>query len=195
VKLEAQHTSKSDAYLRKEAYESFKKMYEAAKNEGISLKIISATRNFYDQKNIWESKWNGSYAKYAAGKERALAILKYSSMPGSSRHHWGTDMDFNELNDAHFTKNAEGKKIYAWLKAHASEYGFCQTYSKKGDERPNGYEEEKWHWSYLPLARGFMEQYREKIKYDNINGFLGSETAKDIQIIEKYVLGINPNCK
>ncbi len=195
VKISPQHTSKSNAYLRKESYDAFKKMYDAAQKEGVSLKIISATRNFYDQKNIWDSKWRDSYAKYKEGKERALAILQYSSMPGSSRHHWGTDMDFNELNDNYFVKNGVGKKIYAWLQKHAHEYGFCQTYSEKGSRRTTGYEEEKWHWSYTPLAKNFMEQYREKVKYEDIKGFEGAQTAREIGIIENYVLGINPDCK
>ena len=32
-------------------------MYNAAKKEGIALKIISGTRNFNEQKTIWERKW------------------------------------------------------------------------------------------------------------------------------------------
>jgi LAS superfamily LD-carboxypeptidase LdcB len=34
-------------------------MHKAAKADGISLVIISATRNFDYQKKIWQSKWTG----------------------------------------------------------------------------------------------------------------------------------------
>ncbi|NJK84501.1 MAG: M15 family metallopeptidase [Saprospiraceae bacterium] len=42
-------------------------------------------------------------------QERALKILKYSSMPGTSRHHWGTDIDLNSFSNSYF-EQGEGKK-------------------------------------------------------------------------------------
>lgn len=198
-KIESKYTSKSDIYIRKETYAAFKEMYDAALKEGVKLVILSATRNFNEQKSIWEGKWTGKidaakYMKFAEGKARAEAILSFSSMPCTSRHHWGTDMDFNNLNNPYFEKG-EGKKIYDWLVAHAWEYGFCNVYSEKGANRPNGYNEEKWHWSYLPLAKGFLAQYREKVDYSDITGFAGSEVGKELNVIENYVGGINPNCQ
>jgi zinc D-Ala-D-Ala carboxypeptidase len=202
VKLQAKHTDKTNIYLRKATYEAFQQMYEAAAKEGIRLKIISATRNFADQKKIWEKKWNGSTKvggedlskSIADPAARALKILEYSSMPGTSRHHWGTDMDLNNLNNAWFA-SGEGKKIYEWLQAHAGEYGFCQPYSEKGADRPDGYNEEKWHWSYMPLAHKFLQQYTEKVIYEEIDGFEGAEVAAKIHVIDKYVKGIAPACK
>ena len=32
-------------------------------------------------------------------------------MPSTSRHHWGTDLDLNNLNNSYFT-SGKGKKIY-----------------------------------------------------------------------------------
>lgn len=197
-KIESKHTAKTDIYLRKETYAAFKEMYEAASKEGIKLVILSATRNFNEQKNIWEGKWTGKidatkYMKFPEGKARAEAILSFSSMPCTSRHHWGTDLDLNNLNNPFFEKG-EGKRIYDWLVAHAWEYGFCNVYSEKGANRPNGYNEEKWHWSYLPLAKGFLEQYKQKVHYEDITGFAGSEVGKELNVIENYVGGINPSC-
>ena len=187
-------------YLRRETYAAFIKMAEAAAADGINLKIISATRNFDQQKNIWESKWTGrtpvdgrSLPKTIPDpKKRAEKILEVSSMPGTSRHHWGTDVDLNNLSDAYFTKkNSSGAKIYAWLAEHAHEFGFCQPYSAG---RPHGYHEEKWHWSYTPLSREFLKAARKQLSDDQISGFLGSETAVEIQAVKYYVLGINPDC-
>lgn len=196
------YCSKEGMYLRKETIAAFVKMFDAAKKEGVNLKIISATRNFNEQKTIWEAKWNGT--KLVNGKnllqtikdpvERAKTILRYSSMPGTSRHHWGTDMDLSSLENAYFT-SAEGKKVYDWLKKNAAQYGFCQPYSVKNENRLNGYEEEKWHWSYMPLSSVFLKEYSAKIKSDNISGFTGSETAAKLNIIEHYVKGINPECQ
>lgn len=190
-------------YLRKDAYAAFVSMYDAAKADGVTLRIISATRNFDRQKQIWEAKWTGERllegrekapAVYPDPQDRALAILRWSSMPGTSRHHWGTDMDFNDLNNEYFDEG-EGLKIYTWLTTHAHEYGFCQPYSPKGTERPHGYNEEKWHWSYEPVSRLLTEQARRELRNAQIDGFKGAETAAAIGVVEKYVLGVSASCR
>ncbi|MCB0654019.1 MAG: M15 family metallopeptidase [Saprospiraceae bacterium] len=203
VKVDPAYTDHArDYYLHKEAWGAFKKMADAAAGEGIKLFIKSAARNFEDQKGIWEAKWTGarlieegvSAAKqYPDPKTRALKILLYSSMPGTSRHHWGTDFDLNNLNPEYF-QSGEGARIYQWLTANAGNFGFCQPYSPKGPERPDGYEEEQWHWSYFPLAKQLTELARLELKDENITGFLGSETAQKIGVVEKYVLGVNKQC-
>lgn len=177
--------------LRKEAYEAFKKMHAAAKKDGIELRIISSTRNFEQQKAIWESKWSKTAGQAPEPLDRARVILQYSSMPGASRHHWGTDIDVNALNNADFSKGGKNEKTYEWLKLHASEFGFCQPYTPG---REHGYNEERWHWSYTPLSADLTKQYLANITDKDINGFIGSETAIQIGIVEKYVKGINPNC-
>ena len=185
------YSDKPGMMLRKEAFEAFKKMFEAAEKDGIALKIISSERNFDKQREIWEGKW-ARFAKDApAAKARALKILEYSAMPGASRHHWGTDVDLNDLNNPSFEKNGRFEKSYAWLSAHAHEYGFCQPYTAG---RPAGYREEKWHWSYTPLSKIFLEQYKNHITDARIKGFKGDQTAAEIGILKNYVLGINPDC-
>ncbi len=202
VEIDRQYGSEAGMYLRREAYEAFVRMHEAARKEGIALHIRSATRSFWHQKRIWEAKWTGS--RQVDGKDlsktiddpvaRALKILEYSAMPGSSRHHWGTDMDLNELNNGHFEQGI-GLKTYQWLQAHAADFGFCQPYSPKGKERPEGYNEEKWHWSYLPLSDSLTKTAREHLTDEMMKGFLGAETATRIGIVKKYVLGIGPGCR
>ncbi|MEM1320896.1 MAG: M15 family metallopeptidase [Bacteroidota bacterium] len=201
-KIEPRHASRTGMYLRNDAYAAFKEMYLAAKEEGIKLAILSATRNFASQKRIWEAKWNGNRlldgginAREAIPdpKARGLKILEWSSMPGSSRHHWGTDIDINALNNSYFTKG-KGLEEYKWLQANAARFGFCQTYSPKGKERPYGYNEEKWHWSFLPYAKRLSDQAQLRLKDEMIKGFDGSEVASEIGIVKKYVLGINTAC-
>jgi len=184
-----------NGFLRKETFEAFQKMSEAAKKDGVNLLIISATRNFDSQKTIWDNKWNGKIKVEGKNlttisdlKNRAKLILLYSSMPGTSRHHWGTDFDLNSLDNNYFS-SGDGLKIYQWLTTHASEYGFCQPYSSKANGR-TGYEEEKWHWSYLPLSKLFLEEYKKQISYSDITGFEGSEEAFPLEIITDYVDGV-----
>ncbi|MBK8701340.1 MAG: M15 family metallopeptidase [Saprospiraceae bacterium] len=189
-------------YLRKDVFEAFKTMADDAAKSGIKLVIRSATRNFNNQKNIWERKWKGETVLEDGTKasdinnpvDRALKILKYSSMPGTSRHHWGTDIDINDFENAHFEKG-EGKKLYTWMTRNAHRYGFCQVYNAKGQERKWGYEEEKWHWSYLPLATIYLTKAESELRNEMIAGFEGAETAAVIDMVGKYIQGINSSCR
>ena len=202
VKIPARFADDDRSYLRKEALEDYIKMHEAAQKDGIKLIVVSATRNFYAQKSIWEAKWEGRRAVDGANlanslpdpKERALKILEYSSMPGTSRHHWGTDIDLNNLNSQYF-EQGKGKDIYDWLNANAATFGFCQPYSAKGVGRRAGYNEEKWHWSYEKLSKPLTAFARDHLKDSLIVGFAGAEAAVPVKMVENYVLGINPACK
>ncbi len=198
--VDLKYANRTGMFLRKETLEAFIRMYNDALESGVQLKIISATRNFNSQKTIWEDKWTGKRLVEDGQNlanttpdpvTRALKILEYSSMPGSSRHHWGTDMDLNALDNAYFDQG-EGKKIYTWLKTHAGKYGFCQPYSAG---RPHGYKEERWHWTYMPIARPLTDFSSKSLKNNMISGFQGAETATDIDVVNHYILGINQECK
>ena len=190
IKVDKQYAAKT-LYLKKEAYTSFLKMYNAAKQDNIKLIILSGTRNFEEQKVIWERKWK----RYSNQEPllRAKMILEYSSMPSSSRHHWGTDLDLNNLSNSYFSSK-EGKNIYNWLVKNANDYGFYQVYTDKDNER-TGYSIEKWHWSYLPLANTYLEYYNQNVTLNDIKGFKGYEQAKGVDIINSYVNGISKKIK
>lgn len=190
IKVNSIHSSKT-IYLNKEVYNAFIKMYDRAKKEGIKLLVVSGTRNFYEQKAIWERKW-GKY-KTVKPLERAKKILEYSSMPTTSRHHWGTDIDLINLNNSYFEKGI-GKKEYEWLINNANSFGFYQVYTNKENGR-TGYNLEKWHWSYLPLASKYLNYYNENIDYEDINNFKGSELAEILKIKSEYVNGISLKAK
>lgn len=195
VLVEAPYTTRGGMLLRKEVYEAFKLMWAAAKRDGISLNIISSTRNFVQQKKIWEGKWERYSKETPDPRLRALRILEFSSMPGTSRHHWGTDLDINDLNDESFVGKGVHRKVYEWMTKNASNFGFGQPYTAKGPDRPNGYSEEKWHWSYLPLAIEYKKMYSKKVNEGDIRGFEGSGTAGVIGVISNYVMGVSAACQ
>lgn len=188
--------------MHQEAFAAFLAMHEAAKQDGVELIVISAYRNFNHQKRIWENKWNGrqilssgiSAATINDPLDRATEILRYSAMPGTSRHHWGTDIDINSLNNNYF-RQGRGKEEYEWLKENASRFGFCQPYTVRENRAMKGYEEEKWHWSYLPVASLYLKTYRDSVNYDHIRGFDGWETAQQLEVISNYVLAVDAECK
>jgi len=193
-----------DVYLRKETVEAWKLLLEEFKKEHPEIKILiqSGTRNFFSQKKIWDEKFNGRRKIPGNGditriKDpllRSLKILEYSSMPGTSRHHWGTDFDINTLNNLYYEKG-EGKIIYQWLEQNALKYGFARPYTK---DRADGYREEKWHWSYIPLSREFLKIWNavytdDPSRFNKSGIFAGSDKAGHLAPL--YVNSINPACK
>jgi len=189
-------------YLRKEAAESLSRLIKDFKkdNPASPIWVTSSTRSFYDQKAIWEAKWNGE--RLVDGKKlneyekdpmkRALIILKFSSMPGSSRHHWGTDLDFNLLTNSYYETGA-GKTFYSWMSANASRFGFHQPYTKNRDK---GYCEEKWHWSYTPLSKIFLKDWNKLWDSIDLKGkdfFAGAKTAW--KLAYEYANSVNEECR
>lgn len=203
IRIPPEYATSGSMFMRREALAAFEAMYLAALEEGIRLRIVSAGRNFERQKQIWEAKWTGrtlveggiNLAETVADPvERAMRILRFSSMPGTSRHHWGTDIDLNHLENSWF-EHGEGARIYAWLQTHAPTFGFCQPYTSKGDHRPYGYEEEKWHWTFMPISQPLTELAAKYLRDEDVQGFLGDETAPRIGVVSRYVLGIDPACR
>jgi zinc D-Ala-D-Ala carboxypeptidase len=187
-----------DYYLRREAAVAWNLMQQAASTEGVTLKLVSATRNYADQKRIWNNKWTGKntsnedYSKIKDKPKRAKAIMKWSSMPGTSRHHWGTDIDINSVEASAWKEGSANAKAYTWLMANGAKYGWSQTYDKKtedGGKRTGGYSEERWHWSYIPLAGGYQKSYAKNITNEDVSklDFEGASTAKDLDVVKNYV--------
>ena len=112
-------------------------------------------------------------------------------MPSTSRHHWGTDIDINGFDEYFDGKNEKANNEYEWLVNNAHKFNFCQVYTEKREgKRQTGYNEEKWHWSYMPLSSGYLKEYKKFITYTDINGFSASQFAEELNIIEEYIFGV-----
>lgn len=185
-------------FLLQDAYQALMLLLQAAADDGVNLEVLSSTRNFNRQKAIWEAKWNGKTSvsgfepkefQALSGKEKALAIMRYSAMPGTSRHHWGTEVDLNSLETEYFS-SSEGRLVLDWLENNAPRFGFYRPYTNKGTQRPHGYEAEPWHWSYAPLSKDFLNSYLKLVQYSDIKDFDGAEYAREVQAIAHYVMGV-----
>jgi len=196
VKIDSVYCYK-EMYMLSEAYDAFVSMANAAARDSIDLKIVSATRDFENQKTLWENKWTGKTK--VDGKKlnlvlrdvirRAIKILEYTAPPGFTRHHWGTDIDLNSVEPEYFETD-EGIKVFQWLSTHAIEFGFCQTYPAKDENRPHGFNEEKWHWSYFPISKTFWENQISQFSSRNISDFKGANAVKKIKLLN-YLTSIN----
>ena len=187
-----EHTQRN-IFLLQPVYEAYKKMYEAALADGVKLIITSGHRTFVEQIYEWELRWNNPRTEtvFANEAEKAKFVLQYRAMPGTTRHHWGTDIDLNSFETA-YLRTETGIKVYEWLNKNAATYGFYQPYTQLDEKRSTGYQEEKWHWSYKPLARLMLVKYLELISIDDIFGFKGDAATKKLPVISEWVCGINP---
>ena len=177
--------SNKSMYCHRETFQAYLAMRDSALCEGITLTIVSATRNFDRQKQIWDRKWQNTQGNDSI---KVRSIMRYSSMPGTSRHHWGTDLDFISVEPDYWT-HGEGLRIYNWLCANAHKFGFFQPYT--ADPTRTGYAEERWHWSYAPLSKPYLEAYKQKITAEDITGFSGSYLVDSLGIIQSHVFGIS----
>ncbi len=187
VKVSKDFTDR-EIYLERQTYHAFKQMHEAALKDSINLMIVSGTRSFFHQRDIWEWKWERN--RLEGNMEKALDILKYSSMPGTSRHHWGTDIDINSLKIKYF-ESGQGLKEFEWLSNNAYKFGFCNVLSDKAETDRTGYEDEYWHWSYLPVSAYYLRFYQLLVSYNEIAGFQGDNLTRDIDVFSNYVHGVN----
>ena len=184
-------TTHTNIYCQRQTLQAYIAMRDSALKENISLTIVSATRTFDRQRQIWERKWNSTPSlpnDTTAHIQKIHNIMRYSSMPGTSRHHWGTDLDFISVETDYWT-HGEGLRTYQWLCNNAHKFGFFQPYT--ADPSRTGYAEERWHWSYAPLSKPYLHAYQQKITAKDITGFSGSYLIDSLNIIQTHVLGIS----
>jgi len=192
--------------LRPEAHEAFVRMKRAAYQDGIDIQVVSSYRNFERQRAIFERK----YIEYTdeEGMEPLEAIdkiIEYSTIPGTSRHHWGTDADLIDASKPAEgdvldpDKFLEGQPFYdfkKWMDAHSEEYGFYLVYNDH--PRRRGFKYEPWHYSYAPLSRPMLKEFRSLnlIRLLEKEDFLGAEhftTGFLRTYITDNILDINPD--
>ena len=54
-----------------------------------------------------------------------------------------------------------------------------------------GYNLERWHWTYLPIASKYLKFYNNNITYGDIIGFKGDSLATKNKMISNYVNGLS----
>ncbi len=119
-----------------EALEYYKKMYDAAKNDGINLVISSAYRSYQEQQETYDE-----YEKIKKDK-----IDTYAARPGHSEHQTGLAFDILTLGVR--TTEFDKTKEFNWLKENSYKYGFILRYPE-GKEDITGYDYESWHYRYV----------------------------------------------
>src|SRR5690625_8033590 len=71
----------------------FNLMKKAAKEKGFNIHVISSFRSYSHQNRIWERKYRDFRNRGLSHQNTIDKIIEYSAIPGTSRHHWVTDLD------------------------------------------------------------------------------------------------------
>lgn len=191
--------------MHKTAKQAFLKMKAEAAMENINIEVVSAYRSFQRQKEIFEGKYK-RFTKEGLTPEKTLEkIIEYSTIPGTSRHHWGTDLDIIDANaprpaNVLMPENFHGTgpfcKLKMWLDDHAEKFGFFEVYTDNGNRK--GFKYEPWHFSYAPVSIPMLKAYKEQIdvmKMLSEEKIMGSEYFSEA-FVSKYVkeniFDINP---
>lgn len=181
--------------LRGEVYKAFKQMQQAALKDSINIKIVSAHRSYEHQQRIWNRKFK-RFKSYGMSDSLAVEkILEYSTIPGTSRHHWGTDIDIvmttplivNKLLIAsNFQENGPFYRLKKWLDKNSEQFGFKLIYTN--DPNRKGFHYEPWHFTYYPTSKKMLETYEQKkcIDYITLEGNLGHLTISKTRLL-KYL--------
>lgn len=157
--------------LQPAAVEAFRAMQQAAKTAGFDLQPASTFRDFGRQLAIWNGKFYGDRPVLdkdsqpiditpLSAAERCEAILRWSALPGASRHHWGSDLDVYDpsllpageklrLEPWEYQEGGHFYPLNQWLTEHMADFGFYRPFT----EDQGGVAIEPWHLSYRPLAQ------------------------------------------
>lgn len=191
--------------LRKAAHDSFLEMKKAAYSAGFDIKIVSSFRDFYRQEGIWERKYLSYTEDERLSPLKAIdKIIEYSTIPGTSRHHWGTDIDIIDgypkasgdvLVPGKFENGGPYEGLKLWLDENSEKFGFYLVYTN--DPRRRGFKYEPWHYSYAPISIPMLTAYRRLnvMKLLLQEEFMGIEhfTAGFVRTyVQDHILDINP---
>ncbi len=150
-----------------------------AGKQGFDLRVASGYRSFQRQLAIWNAKASGDRAlldangevlscEHLNSQQLLHTILRWSAMPGGSRHHWGCDIDVfdaavvPEGYSIQLTvEEARGMfaELHQWLDEVLPESGFYRPYCGSA----GGVAQEPWHLSYRPLSQYFQQSLRPEL--------------------------------
>ncbi len=132
--------------------DAYNSMITAAKNDGITLKIISGFRTYQGQTTLFNNKVNQYLNQgYSRDKAKELAA-QYVAPPGTSEHLTGLAVDLISTNwysyNSDLNSNFEKTKEFEWLYNNCAEFGFVLRYPKDKVDI-TGYAYEPWHYRYV----------------------------------------------
>lgn len=157
------YNPESNLEIHGDVSEYLNDLLDDAKEDGLSLKVISAFRSF-DTQTALKSSYRTTYGSGAN---------QFSADQGYSEHQLGTTVDFTTPVVGSTFTGFEKTPEYEWLLDHAHMYGFVLSYP----EGNKYYQYEPWHWRFVgvDLARDLHKdgKYFYDLDQREIDSYLG----------------------
>lgn len=170
-------------FLQEDALTAFQSLQQCAVKNGFNLQPASSFRDFQRQQLIWNGKFSGERKVHddeGHGLDLTLlddwqkcqAILRWSALPGGSRHHWGTEIDIFDpdllpqgqslqLEPWEYEKGGYFFELSEFLAENLAHFDFTLPFMQQPIGKKIG--REPWHISYLPLAERARAQFSPEI--------------------------------
>ena len=178
--LDASRLVELDGFLfEPDTATAFDALVKDAEQDGISIAVCSSYRSFNAQATIWNNKATGKRKvldkasnpldiSTLSAAELVQAILTWSAIPGTSRHHWGTDIDVFDhrfiskqdlqLIPKEYEAGGPCAELSLWLDENAHKYRFYRPYQ----QGKSGVSPEPWHISYAPKSLQYMALFEKQ---------------------------------
>jgi len=163
-------------------------LQQNAAASGFDFRLCSGFRSFDRQLHIWNAKLSGLRPvvddrgalinlELLSPWQQIQAVMRWSALPGASRHHWGTDIDIYDraAMPADYQlqlipAEVEGQGMFApmhdWLDEKLADQGFYRPYGTD----TGGVAPERWHISYRPLAQTFAQGLTAEVLEQRLQG-------------------------
>jgi LAS superfamily LD-carboxypeptidase LdcB len=203
IRLGEDQADTENQFIHKQVLQPLIDLQLAGREAGFDIKICSAFRSFERQLFIWNGKASGMRPvmdpfgkainiQELSSWQKIQAILRWSALPGASRHHWGTDFDIFDANampenyQIQLTpEEVQGDGLFApmhdWLDDYlkSEKTNFYRPYAlDKGGIAP-----ERWHLSYRPLA----DQYAQMLNIDVLSSRLKDSNLILLDVVLEYL--------
>ncbi len=151
----------------------------------------SHTRDFPTQAGIVTGQLSGRLTATSADADierEILRVMQTRSLPGFSRHHWGTEIDVLSAERSLWNATTgDYREIIPFLQQHARTFGFFHPYTggytgQPGFPDPSArhYLEEPWHLSYWQLADVLQQEWISRFTGTVLDNLI-TETARAIR--------------
>ncbi len=166
--------------LHRDVIAPVKQLQQQAHGMGFELAIASGYRDFERQLLIWNAKARGERPVLDSDGQaldiatldpwqQVQAILRWSALPGASRHHWGTDIDVYDravmpadyqlqLTTEETVTGGLFAPFHQWLDEYLK-MGEMQGFFRPYRVDQGGIAPERWHLSYAPLSSEYEQAF------------------------------------
>ncbi|OOF69448.1 M15 family metallopeptidase [Rodentibacter caecimuris] len=177
-------------FLQADALNAFQGLQQRAKKNGFNLQPASSFRDFRRQQLIWNSKFNGERKVHNDDGEaldltelsdwqKIQAILRWSALPGASRHHWGTEIDIFDpdllpigkslqLEPWEYEQGGYLFELSQFLLENLSHFDFTLPFMNLPSSKKIG--REPWHISHVPTAKKAQHLFSSAIVLNSWQG-------------------------